>query len=356
MIYGVIMAGGAGKRLWPASRKENPKQFLALAGEHSMIRQTADRIHPLTADERVMVITSESHVNRTLQEIPYAKDHMVIGEPMARNTAPCIALAAARLHAADPDAVMIVLPADHHIEKREAFLEVLRVAVQEAQQNHTLVTIGIKPTRAETGYGYIHAAPGGESHHPEKDTPDPAIPVKNVQRFVEKPNQTKAEEFLQSGDYLWNSGMFVWRASAILQAMEEHMPALFNLTLGVRGASLTRPSLLTFFEGSPSVSIDVGVMEKAGNVRVVPADIGWSDVGSWKEVFQLAAKDGQGNSFRGKEGQKSMFIAAENNLVMSESGKRVVLIGVDNLCVVETDDAVMVLHQDLSQRVKEAAE
>lgn len=354
MIYGVIMAGGAGTRLWPASRQEKPKQFLPLTGQHSMIRQTADRINPLTGDERIMVITSEHHTEQTLKNIPYLRPEMVIGEPMARNTAPCIALAAARLHAADPDAVMIVLPADHHIEKKEAFLEILRTAVEEAREHHTLVTIGIQPTHPETGYGYIQAKDA--SHQTGNTLP--------VERFVEKPNLARAEEFLRSGEYMWNSGMFVWRASSILQAMEEHMPDLFTLTLGVRGAQLTRPDLLAFFEGAPAVSIDVGVMERASNVKVIPADIGWSDVGSWKAVYDLSVKDAEGNAENiasegaGASGSatNATFIGAKNNLVMTETGKRVVLIGVEDLCVVETEDAVLVLHRDQAQRVKEAVQ
>jgi mannose-1-phosphate guanylyltransferase len=348
-LYAVIMAGGVGSRFWPRSRRARPKQFLDVFGPESLIQNTFARLQPLVTPERTFVVTHADYAAQTREHLPAVPPENVLAEPVARNTAPCIAFAAARLHALDPDAVMIVLPADHLIRNVARFQDVLRAAVARAEESDALVTIGIEPTHPETGYGYIQY---DSSERDDWDDVPRAYPVK---AFAEKPDLATAERFLDSGDFLWNSGMFIWRADAVLRAMAEHLPAVYDAfaPLIAAYAESDRPheAIHTAYERSPKISIDYGVMEPAaavGTVFVVPGAFGWSDVGDWRAVYDLAEKDAAGNAVEGNV----ILHNTSRSYVRAHDGRLLALVGVRDLAVVDTGDAVLVCRLDATQQVK----
>lgn len=345
MAYAVIMAGGSGTRLWPASRTDKPKQFFSIDGKKSMLRHTAERISVLTGEENLLIVTGSKFVADTLNHIPFISRDQVIAEPAAKNTAPCIAAAAAKLLDADPDAVMIVLPADHHIEDADSFRNTIQQAVKAAQENDSLITIGIKPAYPETGYGYIETeaeSTGGSGTR---------YPVKS---FTEKPDPETAADFLVSGRYLWNSGMFVWKASAIMNAFKEYQPEIYEQARNLADSGFNESSLISYYSACPSVSIDYGILERAGNIEVIPADFGWSDIGSWKSVFNLKTSGGKKNVAMANN---VIFEDSQSNLAYSKSNnKLIVFSGVENICLVETEDAILVLNMDHAQEVKPIVE
>lgn len=349
MVYAVIMAGGSGTRFWPKSTKALPKQFLNLFGEGTMIQNTANRISSIIPQERILVVTNESYVDIVKEQLPKVPEENIVGEPVAKNTAPCVAIAAELLYKKDPDAVMVVLPADHHITEPEKFVKILNSAVAKAESAEHLVTIGITPSRPETGFGYIHGDTS-VSEDFEGNT------VNSVIEFVEKPNQQKAEEYLATGEFFWNSGMFVWKASTVLNEIEAHLPDMHQLVKQTSEELFTEmhlPAINDFYHGCDSVSIDYGIMEHSKSVFVVPGEFGWNDVGSWTAVFELANKNAAGNAV---QAINVTFAAAENNLVVSNSEKMISLVGVDNLAVVETEDAILVCDLNSAQGVKQIVE
>lgn len=342
-LYAVIMAGGIGSRFWPRSRHAEPKQFLRVLGPDSLLQATFARLQPLIPPERTVVVTNARYAALTREHLPALREELLFAEPLSRNTAPAIAYAAARLRAMDPDATLVVLPADHAIRNVTAFHEVLRVAIEQAQQPGALVTIGIEPTHPATGYGYIQYE--GES----ADGPPRPHPVKT---FAEKPDLATAERFLDSGDFLWNSGMFVWRADTILDAIERHLPEVREAfrPLEEPGAADDPQRVERAFQQSPKISIDYGVMEPAaaeGCVYVVPGSFGWSDVGDWRAVYDLGEADQAGNVVEGN----AILHNAGRCYVRSE-GRLVVLVGVRDLAVVDTGDAVLVCDLEHTQQVK----
>lgn len=346
MTYAVIMAGGTGTRFWPKSTSKHPKQFLKLFGNKTMIQQTVGRLSPEIESENVLVVTNIDYIPFVETQLPTVPKHQIIGEPVARNTAPCVAAAAAILHKIDPDSTMVVLPADHRIENHDRFLNVLSGAAELANATDSLVTIGIEPNRPETGYGYIQF-----KADEQKTAGDfSAFPVKN---FTEKPDIATAKIFLESGDYVWNSGMFIWKTSSILKAFENYLPEIFALTKELIQSDMKDEDIRRFYNACPSISVDYGIMEKAENVHVIPADFGWNDVGSWRSVHELSEKNEQGNAL---EPSDTVALKSGSNLVQSESGKQIVLIGVDNVAFVETEDAIMVLNLDHDQDVKTVVE
>lgn len=345
MNYAVIMAGGAGTRFWPKSRISRPKQFLSLFGKGTMLQKTIGRLEGFVDPENVLVITNETYVQIVANQAPgLSKDH-IIGETVARNTAPCVAAAAALLYRKDPDAVMIVLPADHEIGKPKDFVKTLRTAVSAAEKYDSLVTIGIHPDRPETGYGYIHRG--------EKPLKAGEGDVYPVIKFEEKPNRERAEMFLKSGEYLWNGGIFIWKVSSIVDAFKKHMPEIYGYMNDLIHSEATSGQIDDFYRACPSISVDYGIMEKAENVQVVPGSFGWNDVGSWKAVYELTGKDENENA---KGDSNALFHNSSNSLVHSESKKLITLVGVDNLAVVETEDSIMVINLDNAQEVKEVYE
>jgi len=344
MIYGVIMAGGSGTRFWPKSKQSFPKQFLRLFGNQTMIQSTVSRLEPFIAPEKCMVVTNKDYTGIVEEQLPALGS--VVGEPSAKNTAPCVIAAAAMIHAKDPDAVMIVLPADHHITNPEAFREVLNAAVETAKKNESLVTIGITPNRPETGYGYIHYkmdSVSGDAKHPSYD----------VMNFTEKPELKVAEEFLKSGDYLWNSGMFVWKTETILKAFSKYLPKMHESAVNSFMKEGSGSNLEEFYSSCESVSIDYGIMEKAENVQVIPGDFGWNDVGSWTAVYELGDKDKRGNVV---DAANVSLQGSQNNFISSDSGKIIALVGVENLAVVETDTTILVCDLSKAQGVKDVVD
>lgn len=345
MLYAVIMAGGIGSRFWPKSRRARPKQFLDVFGETTLIQDTVARLGDLVPPERCLVVTHERYVAQTQEQLPDVPARNILAEPQSRNTAPCIAFAAATLLKRDPEATMMVLPADHDIRNTARFLEVLRVAVEKAQTPGALVTIGLHPTYPATGYGYIQF--DGPTEH-LYDAPA-AYPVRT---FAEKPDQATAERFIDSGDFLWNSGIFIWRADTIWHNLEQFLPEAWQAfqPLFHAAASAEPQAIENAYELSPKISIDYGVMERAQSVFVVPGSFGWSDVGDWMAVYDLSEKDAHGNALQGH----AIAHDASRCLVQTRKGDKrlVVLVGVHDLLVVDTGDALLVCHRESAQQVK----
>jgi mannose-1-phosphate guanylyltransferase len=348
-IYALVMAGGSGTRFWPASRRDRPKQLLALAGGAPLLRATVDRVTPLTGADRILVATGARLLAATRAVVPELGAEQLLVEPVPRNTAPCIGWAATRVARRDPDAVMIALPSDQHVRDAEAFRATLARAVATAAGG-VITTIGVRPTRPESGFGYVEAA----------DRAD-AAGARAVLRFVEKPPREQAEAFVASGRVYWNAGIFVFRVSDMLEAVARHLPALAEGLRAFDRAALDgreEQAVEEGFAALPSVSIDYGVMEKLERIAVVPGDFGWSDVGSWLAAAELASeRDPHGNSAPAG----SVLVAAERNHVVDaraaggRAGPRrlVALVGVSDLVVVDTGDALLVVHRDQAQRVRD---
>ena len=337
------MAGGIGSRFWPQSRKDNPKQFLQVFGESTLIQNTVARLQGMVPPERVYVVTHERYVDQTREQLPAVPRENILAEPIARNTAPCIAFAAVKLLARDPDATMVVLPADHVIRNVERFQHVLHVAIEKAQNDRSLVTIGITPTHPETGYGYI------QFDGPTEDSTDEPAAYR-VKTFAEKPDIATAERFLDSGDFLWNSGMFVWRADTILEEVRSHLPQAYEafepLTTAIGGPG-EEQAIEDAYSHSPHISIDYGVMERAEKVYVVPGSFGWSDVGDWRAVYELSNKNGHGNALLG-----NVIVHDSSRCLVQADDRLVVLVGIHDAVVVDTGDAVLICNRESAQQVK----
>lgn len=343
MLHAVIMAGGSGTRFWPKSTKKTPKQFLNLFGEQTMLQMTAERIKKLIPAERILVVTNDRYEDLVKEQLPELPEANIVGEPIAKNTAPCVAYAAGLLQQRDPDATMVVLPADHYIEHEDHFISILETAAAKAEDD-CLVTIGIKPDRAETGYGYIEF---------EKESGDTleGNNVRKVNKFTEKPNEETANTFVKAGNYLWNSGMFIWKASTVIDQFEKHQPQIYAQIEAMQDTdSASVDALRTFYENCPSISIDYGIMEHATSVFVVPGEFGWNDVGSWTALYDLRSKDENGNVVQTRHLKTEQAI---NNLVQTQSDKMVALVGVENLAVVETDKAILICDLNKAQGVKQ---
>ncbi len=342
MLYAVIIAGGSGTRFWPESRRKKPKQLLRIASDRSLLRATVERVLGVVPMERIRIVTIEEQYAQILDEVPEIGESGMVIEPYGRNTAPCIALAAFKLAALDPEAVMLVLPADHLIGDVPEFLECTKFGAEIARDHDMLVTFGIQPTRPETGYGYIKR---GEKAF---GTGDRA--AHRVDRFVEKPDRPTAEQYLASGEYLWNSGMFLWSVSTILAAFQKHLPDVYRRMQGISdflNTDAEQEAVRQIYQELPNISIDNGIMEAAQNVAVVPLNVPWNDVGSWPALHDVWDTDASGNSARGDFVQMG-----SHNCVVSAGSRLVALVGVNNLIVVDTPDAVLVCHKDSAQDIK----
>ena len=345
-LYAVIMAGGGGTRLWPMSRKTHPKQMLTLLGDRSMFQMSVDRLLPLLPPERILVVTAGDQVELLSEQVPALPRDNFIVEPMGRGTAPCIGLTAVHLQKRDPDAVMAVLTADHYIQKKETFRAVLTAAQNVAEDGY-LVTLGITPTFPSTGYGYINRG--------ERLGERGGFPYFRVRRFTEKPDGETARRFLEEGTYAWNSGMFVWRASRILEEMNGLMPDLHE-TLHRLQAALTGGDydevLANLWPKVEKETIDYGVMERAERVAVIPVEMGWSDVGSWDAVQELLAADEQNNVSRGDH----IAVETTDTMVFSRSEHLIATVGVEHLIVVDTPDAVLITTPERAEQVREVVQ
>ena len=342
----VILCGGSGSRLWPLSRDLYPKQFLTLTGTLSLLQATVKRAAAVSAENPILV-SNEAHRFLVAEQVSSmgAKWSDLILEPVARNTAPAIAAAALRLQATQPDAVMLVMPSDQQIDDAGQFAFAVKAAV-EAAESGRLVTFGVQPTFPATGYGYIRAT--------ERVNPS-VVKALAVAQFVEKPDEQKAQGFLQTGEYLWNSGMFVFKASTFIQALERHAPAMLSavrkaVDAGKHDMDFFRLDKVAF-ESSPSDSIDYAVMEKTDRASVVSLNLGWNDVGAWDAVWDISDKDANGNVSSG-----DVVMHNTRNSLVHASGRLVSTIGVEDIVVVETADAVMVARKDRAQDVKKIVE
>ncbi len=346
-IFVVLMAGGVGTRFWPRSRARTPKQVLDIVDHETMMKATYKRLKGLVEPERIFVVTNQDQMPVIRKQIPKLSEQNFIIEPMGRNTAPCIGLAATMVQQIDADGIMVVLPADHLITDTSEFKRVIRHAAKYAWESDGLVTLGINPTHPATGYGYIQR---GEEVSKLDDHG-----VYKVKTFAEKPNLETALRFLESGDFYWNSGMFIWKVSSILKEIEVKLPELHEGLLQIK-SQLNKKNFNSVLEDVyrriRGISIDYGVMQTAQNVFVIPTVMGWSDVGSWEVVYEISEKDNNKNSGNCKEIQA--LDSGENYIYAPK--KMVGLVGVKNLVIVDTGDALLVCRKNHSQDVKELVE
>ena len=348
-LHALIMAGGSGTRFWPASRRLRPKQLLPIApgSDDSLLVSTIKRIEPLCPHERILVVTGEHLLAATKEALAAYPRVTVVAEPVPRNTAPCIAWGTAIALRRDPSAIVMALPSDHHVRDEAAFREAVTRAVRSAETG-PITTIGIKPSRPETGFGHIEASD------------EISAGVRKAVRFVEKPDRARAEEYVKSGRYFWNSGMFFFRASAMMEAVTQYLPELATGLAKIeaaakRGTDAEAQETKAVFPTLPNISIDYGVMEKVPLLHVVPAEFGWSDVGSWLASWELGQKDASGNV--ADEG--AILIDSAGTLVRDlgkKQRKAIALVGIKDVCVIETDDALLVIARDRAQDVRKVVE
>jgi mannose-1-phosphate guanylyltransferase len=345
--YAVILAGGGGTRLWPMSRAETPKQLLALVEENSMFCVSVERLAPLFTPEQIYVVTGDRFVEALCADAPQIPRANFLVEPSAKNTAAAAALAAAVIQARDPEATIVLLTSDHHITEKDKFRRVLEAAYILAQDDY-IVTLGISPSIPATGFGYIRR---GEMLSEINDF----IGYKSL-GFTEKPDTETAIRFIRSGEYSWNSGMFIWRADRAMREFQQHQPELYEAMIELQpsvGTPEYEAKLAEVWERAPRLPIDTAVMEKTERMAVIPVDIGWSDVGSWDALFEVLDLDTDGNGFKGSSPSR-LLIDTKNILVYSD--KLTVAIGVEDLVVVETQDALMICKKNRTQDVKKVVD
>lgn len=344
MIYGVIMAGGKGERFWPLSRANKPKQFLRLTSDKTMLEETIERVRPLIPVENIRIVAGESMAEHCVNGVEYLGRQHILTEPIGRNTCLAVALAAVHLQKADPDAVMVVLSADHLIRPAEKLLRILRDLSAVAASEEKLVTIGIVPTRPDTAYGYIKL---GESYCTEGETV-----VYQVSQFAEKPKATVAQEYYYTRQWLWNAGMFVWSARAILNAIAVCQPVLhehlmqYAKTVGTPKELNARKEL---YDKATSISIDYAVLEKADNVLTVKAEIVWDDIGSWNALERYKEKDNDNNVLIGQ----ALMLDSFETTVYNDTSDLIACIGISDLVVVRSEDITLVAHKTKATQVKE---
>ena len=340
--YGVIMAGGGGTRFWPLSRQATPKQLLNLSGKDLMVNEAIDRLSKTASSEDIFIVTNEAQVAKMLKATKgRVKRNHILSEPSARNTAACVGYAAMEILEKYGDGIMVITPSDAYIKNELEFTRVLGVAVKAAEEKDALVTVGITPTFAATGYGYIKFQKSGDE-------------VLKVLEFKEKPDEETAKKYVESGEYAWNSGMFIWKASTILKKYEEFLPDIYRDLQKIGKAMGTDDEYNVIDRIYPkitSISIDYGIMEKSGDVYVVPGEFGWNDVGSFDMMGMLHEADGDGNVKIGDQ-----INVDTKNCITYSSGRLIATIGLENVVVVETEDAVLVCDKNKVQDVKKVVE
>jgi mannose-1-phosphate guanylyltransferase len=341
--YVAIMAGGIGSRFWPKSRAAYPKQFLDILGlGRTLLQMTYDRFERFIPKENIYIVTNADYVKIVKKQLPELADNQILGEPVRKNTAPCVAYISHKINAANPNAVMIVAPSDHLVLNTDGYIDVSNKALRFVEKNDALVTLGIVPTRPDTGYGYI-----------QYDEESKNGSVYKVKTFTEKPTLEIAKRFLKSGDFLWNAGIFIWNVKAIMNAFALHQPDIaeaFNAEAEVYNTDKEKRFIRKAYELCPSISIDYGIMEKSDNVFVIPSEFGWSDLGTWQSLHERYEKDYLGNAVSGKN---VMIFDSSNNMIMVPDEKLVVLQGLEDYIVVDTGDALLVCQRDKEQEIKQ---
>ena len=343
--FAVIMAGGIGSRFWPMSKTAYPKQFHDVLGTgRTLIQMTFDRFKDICPDENIFVVTNEIYKELVLEQLPGISDQQVLCEPSRRNTAPCIAYACYKICDLNPNANVVVAPSDHLILKEAVYTETINTAIEQARANSSLVTLGIKPSRPDTGYGYIQFI---------EDDATVSEGVKKVKTFTEKPQLELAKEFLNSGDFYCNSGIFIWTLESIIAAFEAHLPevdALFKEGEGKYNTGEERAFINEIYPVCKNISIDYGIMEKAKNVYIVLSDFGWSDLGTWGSLYTHIEHDKKENAVVGKN---VMLYDSENNIVKVPNEKLVVIQGLTDYIVVESDDTLLICKKEDEQKIKQ---
>lgn len=343
--YAMIMAGGGGTRLWPMSRQSTPKQFLPLVEDDSMFKISVQRLAPLFTPDRIYVVTGEKYVATLREQAPEIPAENFIVEPYGRNTAPAAALGVTVIQKRDPEAIIAILTADHHIANKEKFRRVLASAYDIADSHNFIVTLGISPSYPSTGFGYIKRG----NYLGEEN----GFNYYNSLGFKEKPDASNAIRYIKSGQYSWNSGMFIWRAERAMQEFERQQPAMFQL-LEKLGAAVDTDTFMDVlhevWEEMPSIQLDYAVMENAELMCVIPMDVGWSDVGSWGALYDILEQDSAGNIFKG-QAKTRVNIDTQETLIYSD--RLVVTVGVRDVVIIDTDDAILVCHKDRTQEVKD---
>jgi mannose-1-phosphate guanylyltransferase len=342
--YAIIMAGGIGSRFWPISRTSHPKQFIDILGTgKTLIQQTYDRLLKVCPKENIYVVTNEIYTDLVKKQIPDMAEGQILTEPVMRNTAPCIAYGCFKIESLNPNAAIVIAPSDHLILDEPAFISTIEKSLAAATQHGCLVTLGIKPSRPDTGYGYIQ--------YTDKILNSEFYKVKT---FTEKPTLEIAKTFIQSGDFLWNAGIFVWSVKAILTAFKKYLPEItdiFEEAKPVYNTENERSYIHSAYQQCTNISIDYGIMEKADNVYVIPSEFGWSDLGTWASIYQLAEKDEAGNATIPSE--KVVMYDSSNNMVSVPEGKLVIIKGLHDFIVVESNNTLMISPRSEEQGVKQ---
>ncbi len=344
--YGVIMAGGIGARFWPMSRTSHPKQFIDILGTgKTLIQQTFDRLTRVCPPENILIVTNGIYKDLVLGQLPALSEDQVLCEPMRRNTAPCIAYANYKIHEKNPEASIVVAPSDHIILKEEEFVKTLNSALEAASKNNWLLTLGITPSRPDTGYGYIQYT--GDAVYQEDEH------IRKVKTFTEKPNLELAQTFLDSGDFLWNSGIFVWSLKSIMQSFRENLPEvdeLFSKGVGIYNSPEEEKFINQTYPVCRNISIDYGVMEKATNVYVRISDFGWSDLGTWGSLHDTRNKDDKNNAISGRN---VMIYDTEDCIIHMPQDKLVVVNGLKDFVVVEEEGTLLICKKSDEQQIRQ---
>ncbi|TWR25946.1 mannose-1-phosphate guanylyltransferase [Mucilaginibacter achroorhodeus] len=342
--YAIIMAGGIGSRFWPISRTSHPKQFIDILGTgKTLIQNTYDRFLKVCPKENIYVVTNENYTDLVKQQLPDMADNQILTEPVMRNTAPCVAYGCFKIESMNPDAAIVVAPSDHLILDEAAFITAIEKSLKTASENDLLITLGIKPSRPDTGYGYIQ--------YTDQTLNDDFHKVKT---FTEKPTLELAKTFIQSGDFLWNAGIFVWSAKAIVDSFNQHLPEMHEIFAEARSVYNTdeeKTFVHKVYQRCINISIDYGIMEKAPNVYVLPSEFGWSDLGTWASIYQLADKDYVGNAVIPAD--KVIMYDSSNCMVNVPEGKLVIIKGLHDFIVVESDNILMISPRSEEQGVKQ---
>jgi len=335
------MSGGVGSRFWPFSKEQKPKQFLDFFGTgRSLLQSTFDRFKKIVPVENIFIVTNDAYAEITRQQLPELSDSQILKEPMRRNTAPCVAFACYRIRAIDPNANIVVAPSDHLILKEDQFIADIKKGLEFVAKNPVLLTLGIKPSRPETGYGYIQVS---EEH---------IDGIHKVKTFTEKPDRELAQKFYESGEFVWNSGIFLWNVNTILEAFKNYLPDVFNKFNEGKDLFNTpkeKEFIDACFPVCPNISIDYGIMEKAENVYVITSDFGWSDLGTWGSLHEMAEKDENNNA---SLNCKALYFESYGNIVAMSDGKVVVVQGLEDYIVAESDNALLICKKSEEQRIK----